>query len=1065
MKKLTPQIVLHLFSIAILLQFGLTVAVKAERLPFKIYSTADGLANDNVNQIVADSHGFLWFCTDEGLSRFDGYKFKNYTQAQGLPHHNIISLFETNAGDYLIATTNGLAVFNPNGTAYRWDILAEKLEQTSNEPPIFKTYFPADIPAGNISKAILSLAQDGNGNIYAGTNYGLYRIEKKGDDWEFQRIEFADWDGKIVDFNFLFADSRKDIWIATNQAIYWMSKAGEIKKINDSGGNSVFEDRDGKIWIDSGGNEIGIRVFSVQTSGADAVLIRTFTTKDGLVANKFSNAIAQTEDGKIFATSDQKLFEFMPESEPKFRQMENIAVSSATDKSGNIWFTTFQKGAAKYSPKSFATFDQRDGIPDEPINSIFGNQSGEVFFTLREKKTVRVEGGKFETIVPFGLKSRDWIGTFLDLKSKDGEWWIPSVEGLRRYPKVNKFSDLANTPPKKIYTTADGLAGNEIFALFEDSRGDIWISGGKNFFLRWERATGKFYHYTTDDGLPLGSGAVSFGEDAAGNVWVGFFFGQLLRYKDGKFRAFTAEDGIPNGAISKMLSDKNGHFWLSTLSRGLFRVDNPNDSAPKFVNFSTADGLSSNQTLCLTEDNFGRIYVGTGRGLNRIEPETGRVKIYRQEDGLPGNIISQCYKNADGTLWFSSNNSLIQLVPNTDKPSKQPPIFIDGISVNGTARNVSELGETEIQNLEFASDERQIQISFFAISFDSGETLRYQYKLDGQDWSQPNEQRTISFNLAAGNYTFLVQAVNSDGVASEKPAVISFKILPPIYQRWWFLILATAFVCLILLAIYRRRTANLRKINAALTEAKLAEEALSQSREDRLKELQKVRTRIANDLHDDIGSSLTQIAVLSEVARGQAVNLKAENLSTPLERIKNVSKELVAVMSDVVWAINPNKDFLHDLVLRMRRFASDVFTGRGIKFEFHAPKIEGNLSLGANIRREVFAIFKESVNNSVKYSECTNALVDFQIEENLLILKIEDNGKGFDMNEILSDKFKPEMGGNGLVNIKRRALELGGNCQIESEIGAGTKILLTIPLRNAEVPAQTGGDNSNGNDV
>ena len=441
------------------------------------------------------------------------------------------------------------------------------------------------------------------------------------------------------------------------------------------------------------------------------------------------------------------------------------------------------------------------------------------------------------------------------------------------------------------------------------------------------------------------------------------------------------------------------------------------------------------------------------RGLNRIEPETGRVKIYTQEDGLPGNIISQCYKNADGTLWFSSNNSLIQLVPNADKPSKQPPVFIDGISVNGTSRNVSELGETEIQNLEFASDERQIQISFFAISFDSGETLRYQYKLEGQDWSVPSEQRSVNLNLSAGSYDFSVQAVNADGVASEKPATISFKILSPIYQRWWFLILAAAFVCLILFVIYRRRTGNLRKINAALTEAKLAEEALSRSREERLKELQKVRERIATDLHDDIGSSLTQITVFSELARQrERENGKA---GEPLNMISNVANELVDTMSDIVWAINPRKDHLKDLTQRMRRFAANVLTAKDIEMTFLAPNSDIEIPLGANIRREVFLIFKETVNNIVKHSEATTAEIAFSIKNNFLEINFKDNGKGFDQTakvEAGQQDWKRFRGGNGLLNMKKRAEDLGGKYKIKSEIGAGTSVVLKVPLELKSYP-------------
>lgn len=227
-----------------------------------------------------------------------------------------------------------------------------------------------------------------------------------------------------------------------------------------------------------------------------------------------------------------------------------------------------------------------------------------------------------------------------------------------------------------------------------------------------------------------------------------------------------------------------------------------------------------------------------------------------------------------------------------------------------------------------------------------------------------------------------------------------------------------------------------------------AEEALRSAREERMRELQKVRSRIATDLHDDIGSSLTQIAVLSEVARGQANELHADGVTTPLERIKTVSKELVAVMSDIVWAINPQKDYLTDLVQRMRRFGADVLSGRGITFEFSAPEMEDAFELGANIRREVFAIFKETVNNAAKYSQCKSFVTVFALNGEMLTLRVADDGVGFDTAVVLSDDFRPEMGGNGLVSIRRRAVELGGTCDITSTPGQGTSIVLSIPLHS-----------------
>ena len=1044
--------------VAVVLLFCPVKVVKGERLSFKTYTTADGLASDDVIKIVTDSRGFLWFCTVEGLSRFDGYKFKNYTQEQGLPHRTIFDLLETAEGDYLAATSNGLTVFDPNGTSFRWNILEDKLEQNLNEAPLFKTYFISGQGTKKPPKSIFSLVQDGNGNIFAGTARAVYKVTKTESEWMFQKVYFEEWETDTIEINQLFTDSRKDIWVAANNAIYWMSKTGDIKKVIDSGGNNIFEDRDGKIWIDSGGNNIGSRVFEVTKDGSDAVLKKTYSTKDGLAQNIFTNAVAQTEDGRIFVASATRLYQFLPDAPvtaAKFKLLDNRAIKAAIDRSGNIWFTTQGKGVAKYSPQSFITYDERDGIPDEFIRSLFSNKDGEVFLTIGDQKLIRHNSrGKIETIVPLGLEKRFWTHNLLDLQSRDGEWWIPSAQGLRRYPKVADFGDLAKTPPKKVYTTADGLFSNEVPAIFEDSRGDIWISNtaSDNNLVRFERATEKIYQYTTADGLPEKNAPITFGEDARGNIWIGYYSGDLCRFKDGRFRQFTAADGISKGFVSGMLSDSKGRFWLASDSRGLYRVDNPNDDAPNFVNVSTADGLSSNRTMCLTEDDLGRIYIGTGRGINRLELESGRVKIFTQADGLPGNIVSQCHKSSDGKLWFSSNNSLIQLNSQADAPTKPPPILIDSLIVNGKARSVSELGETGIKNLEFDSDEKQIQIGFFAISLDTGEALRYQYKLEGQDWSQPDEQRTVSFNLAVGTYNFQVRAINSDGIVSENPAVVSFKINPPFWQRWWFLVLSAIFVCSILFSIYQYRTKNLRRINAALTEANRLEENLRKSREERIAEIQRVRTRIATDLHDDIGSSLSQISLYSELARQR--ERERGKAGDSLDMITNVANELVDTMSDIVWAINPKKDHLQDLTQRMRRFAADVLTAKEIDLEFTVPETDHEISLGANIRREVFLIFKETVNNIAKHSGSTEAKIAFSMRNNKLVISFEDNGKGFDQTEKAGENgasdWKKFRGGNGILNMRKRSSELGGEYEIKSDSGKGTIVILSVPLELKE---------------
>lgn len=1054
MRRINGEILAHpfgKFGFSVLVLLTLAMNAAAERLPLKIYSTADGLANDTVNRIVADSRGFLWFCTAEGLSRFDGDSFKNYGQNDGLPHRNTHDILETPEGRYLIATSGGLVSMNPAGRRFRWNILDLKLERTSTDAALFTTYpAPESMTDRKASKAFVSLAKDRAGNVFAMSGSNVYKVFPDGDGLRFEKLEFDPQTSRDGNLNKIFVDSRDNLWIAGTFGLFLRTPAGVIGRIDAVGGNGFFEDRDGNIWADSGGEPLGIRRFSFPADPSKPVPAELLTTKEGLLKNGFSNAIAELADGRILVSSDGRVFDFNPKDAAgaRFRPLDDELFLGAKDKNGNIWFTTNGKGVARYSPNSFIVFDERDGLPKETITSIFGTPGGDVYATVGRTKLALVSGEKIESFTPSRLTSREWLETYLDFESASGDFFVPSIDGLMRYSSPRASS------PAKVYTTADGLKKNAVTSSFEDSHGRIWfgVADTEISLHQLDLKTGRITQFGPRDGLPQNSGPVAYGEDSDGNVWIGFYFGQILRYKDGRFRDFTEEGLIARNSVSGFLSDSPGRLWISTTSRGLFRVDEATSDRPNFVNISTAQGLSSNQTNCLAKDVFGRIYIGTGLGINRLEPATGRVKIYTKNDGLPGSTISQCYSDAGQRLWFASNDSLISYMPTVENASAPPPIFLDRISVSGKPRPVSELGESEIAGLELAPDENQIRMEFFAISFDVGETLRYQYKLNDQEWSEPHDQRSVDLNLAAGTYEFQVQAITADGVISQSPARVAFTIARPVWQREWFLVLAAVVVGLLIFLIYHRRTENLRRINSALTEARDAEERLRRAREERLAELQKVRSRIATDLHDDIGSSLTQIAVYSEVARQRERD--QGNAGEALDMISTVTTDLVETMSDIVWAINPKKDHLQDLTQRMRRFASDVLTATSIDLDFRALAGETEIPLGANIRREVFLIFKETVNNIVKHSAATAAQIEFETDEHRLSIRFTDNGVGFDPQAKIGDgetrDWKKMRGGNGLLNMAKRARELGGCYEIRSSVGGGTVVVLEVPLESSE---------------
>jgi signal transduction histidine kinase len=262
----------------------------------------------------------------------------------------------------------------------------------------------------------------------------------------------------------------------------------------------------------------------------------------------------------------------------------------------------------------------------------------------------------------------------------------------------------------------------------------------------------------------------------------------------------------------------------------------------------------------------------------------------------------------------------------------------------------------------------------------------------------------------------MVRAVRQNGVVSEAPAVVAFRVLPPFYARWWFITLAALCAGALGLTLYRARVAQLLRV-------------------------ERVRSRIATDLHDDIGASLSQIAILAEVARERmSHNGTDPSAAEPLARIAETSRGLVDSMSDIVWAINPEVDTLSDLVHRMRRFVEDTLGASEIEVQFRVPEPAGNLKLGADVRREVFLILKESVTNIAKHADCTRVAIDFESDRRRLWLRVADDGRGFDPAGATD--------GNGVASLRRRVAALGGHLVIDSSPGRGTTIEFDIDLRS-----------------
>jgi signal transduction histidine kinase/streptogramin lyase len=748
-------------------------------------------------------------------------------------------------------------------------------------------------------------------------------------------------------------------------------------------------------------------------------------------------------DGYAFHrnTTDQGLLPSMS------RMTEDIA--------GNLWIAG-QTGLVRLDRRNLHTFNEADGLNSINVQAITEDTDGTLYFGNGEFYLSRLVGESLQTERPGLPASALYVWTsryaFLD---REGNWWILTKDKLYRFKKGNLRR------PVHVYSVADGLKSDQMFQIFEDRAGNIWVSQQPidNTELRGLSVLRpgqiKFQTFGEADGYPQGRSASSFVEDGAGRLWLGFYEGGMARFDGHRFTVFNEPAGVPKGLITDLLIDEKNRLWLTSSSGGVSRVDDLTADQPRFVNLNTGNGLSSNNVRTIVEDKLHNIYIGTVRGVDRILADGAQIKHYSVSDGLAGDFVVDSHCDRNGNLWFATTAGLSRLLPTANETPSAPPIWVGGLEVSGVRQPVYELGQTAIEQLDLNYRQNTLQIEFFSLDFRSGEEIRYQYKLDSgnQDWSEPTDQRAVTLaNLQPGTYRFLVRAVDSTGAVSIVPAEIKFRISPPFWLRWWFRALVLLVIVGAVVLFYRYRIVRLRQVNSALQAANLAAEKLRKAKEERLAELERVRYRIATDLHDDIGASLTQIAILSEVAQQQNAHGNGA-VAEPLNMIYSVSNELVGTMSDIVWAINPRKDHLFDLTQRMRRFASDVLSAKEIDFEFIAPPKTEGLTVGANVRREVFLIFKEAVNNIVKHSQATVVEIRFEISDDSLCLQLKDNGVGFTPpapgTVSSADLFSDQRGGNGLISMRRRAAELGGEYALESQPGGGTSITLKLPVNLA----------------
>ncbi len=1005
-------------SAAFVLAAAVWFGARAETLPVKAYTTADGLPRNNVTCILQDSRGFMWFGTTEGLARFDGARFTTYSAESGLASNLIQSILETRSGHLWFVTGAGIA----------------RLRPPAPEGPRFSSHWPEDRKNARHTNVLL---EDRSGRLWLGTEAGLYVVDTRGDTTPVFR--FVDLGppggGHETSVIALLEDRRGDLWIGADSGVYRRKPNGPVERYTTANGliddftAGLLEDRNGRLWTFT--PQGGICVLVENPQPGQRVVERAYTTKDGL-PNGRVEALYETRDRRLLAGTFLGLAELdrgAGRGGPAFRVyntahglIDTEISAMAEDNDGNLWLGA-SGGAMKVARDGFTSFSGADGLKHTRVRAIFESRSGDLMVMSGQLFLNRFDGRRFQEIrpnYPAAFANGGWAWHQYALEDRAGEWWIGTGAGLFRFPKPSSAADLARLTPLRVYTARDGLADNAVFRVFEDSRGDIWMSpfGKVSVPQRWERATGVLIPLPSADGLSFESAgpATAFGEDAAGSLWIGFYNGGLARWRDGRLSYFRPGDGAPRAFVGAIHRDHGGRLWVAS-GRGLVRVDQPVSEWPRFVHF-TALGLGGN-ICCVTEDTAGRIYVGLARGILSFVPGAGgdlnSVREFTTADGLAGGDVSIAYRDRKGRLWFGTHNGLSVLRPAQEAHSPAP-VWITSLSFGGRPHPISERGESAVSGIRLQPGANDIEISYAGLAFGAGEQLAYQVRLEGfrSDWGAASGERSVHYvGLAPGTYRFQVRAIREGGLPSEQPATVSFTVLPPWWREPWF---PTAVLLLAGGGVFSFHRYRLR----------------------RALEVERLRMGIATDLHDDLGAALTQIAILSEVARAGD---RPPNGEDPLERIGVVAREMVDSLGDLVWAIRPQSGRLADLAPRMRAFAGETLAPRGISFLLDVPEAVAGLTVTPELRRQAYFIFKESVNNSARHSGCRSVRVAVKASDGRLEMTIGDDGYGFDAAAVSEGNRR-----HGLTGMRWRSAAVQGSLVVNSAPGEGTSIVFSAPL-------------------
>ena len=975
---------------------------------FETLNSRDGLPSNTVLSATRDRSGFMWFGTRLCPVRYDGTTFKSFLT----PETKFVSNIASDDANtlWLASDLNGVC---------RIDSLRKTMKPVPHMP----------------DKQTGDFFIDSKGLGWFSDRRGVNRIDLKTGKvkhFDFKQTTFVWIKASFVEDadhtlwaigrdNGLFRyDAQKDSMVCV-----WGVDCKDPSNREQLLLNTAYADRDGFLWI--GSYDHGLIQYNTRTGARQ--MFATGQRKNEVRCveegtDEFGNRIlwiGNEQTVGIFRPGQQKFFFFSGIMDEPF-EVNDIYRDTQND---IVWICT-SRGIVKYHPRS--NLFQGHTLPKDlvhwpvDVNVILADQRKgyeNVFYLgLSHTGVLRwdMASGTY-TLIAF--PSEATAETRWMAQRADGTLWI----GTDRLDYTRPGILVYHLEKEKFVTPPLSVLANTYFSVpffmygFFDPHDHLWLGNSDEGLHILDEKTQKdvtpWSDATQRDLLKNNNLLMSVVNNPQGKIWLGTYGGLFQTTENSnQFAALDANvlpDSIPDHAVNSILEDHAGNLWVARWG-SLTQLD----AAGKIAAiYTTANGFYDRENRGLAEDRSGHIWMGNYEGLYCIFPALKRTLRFTVNDGLfSNNSAGRLFTSADKNLLFvgQTNGFNFLDVRQLLEPIHPPPLAISSFKIHEKEQYVN--FSTPIT---LARDDNSFTVDFVALNFRKQHDNQYAYSLEGfeKEWNYTNANHQAYYtNLNPGSYTLHLKAGDAFGNWSPHEVKLHLTVLPAFYETWWFRTLVVLTIAAILYALYRYR------INQLLR-------------------LQYIRNRISADLHDELGSSLSSISIMGALAQNK---LGGEHPSKPfLERMVDEVQHISGSLDDIVWNISPKNDALASLIARMTRYSSELFEAKQINYQFTIPEYIEQLSLTMEQRRNVYLVFKESVNNLVKYSQCTHATVSISIEHKTLLLAIEDNGQGFD------PKARPDR--NGIYNLQERAAELRGTIEIHSEPGKGTRIVLRFPLK------------------